>query len=372
MKRGLKMKAAMYLRKLKKVVAMKRRLKKKEALKLRKLKMKGALKLRNLKKDAAMKKRLKMKVVKSLFLVVLLGGTLTRVRCLSFNYTVFDTIYPESGSGNLIMLKDSDIELGAIQVTLDVGGAPITNLSGRVFHNTAFRLWDKTKGVTANFSTTFVLNISPKTSPGGEGLSFILAADTTVFPQNSDGQWLGIVNASTNGSSQANVVAVEFDTRKSYEEDLDDNHVGLDLLPSADPSPNGPGDPQPQCSSGPTNNGTLAPSKPSDQPSVRHRGPSSSASASASYTEEQIAIVSQIKKKKDYYEILGVEKSCTVEDAADFNAEEIFRSFFGGMAPTAATQFNGFSFGQGMGHRGGGDNGSEQVILLNSNRSHVF
>ena len=157
-----------------------------------------------------------------------MGGTLTRVRCLTFNYTVFDTIYPESGSGNLIMSKYSNIELGAIQVTLDVGGAPITSLSGRVFHNTAFRLWDKTKGVTANFSTTFVLNISPKTSPGGEGLSFILAADTTP-PQNSDGQWLGIVNASTNGSSQANVVAVEFDTRKSYQEDLDDNHVGLDV-----------------------------------------------------------------------------------------------------------------------------------------------
>jgi len=55
-------------------------------------------------------------------------------------------------------------------------------------------------------------------------LSFILAADTTP-PQNSDGKWLGIVNASTNGSSQANVVAVEFDTRKSYQEDLDDNRV---------------------------------------------------------------------------------------------------------------------------------------------------
>uniref|UniRef100_A0A7N2M4I5 non-specific serine/threonine protein kinase n=1 Tax=Quercus lobata TaxID=97700 RepID=A0A7N2M4I5_QUELO len=94
----------------------------------------------------------------------------------------------------------------------------------QVFHNTAFRLWDKTKGVTANFSTTFVLNISPKTSPRGEGLSFILATDTTP-PQNSDGKWLGIVNASTNGSSQANVVAVEFDTRKSYQEDLDDNRV---------------------------------------------------------------------------------------------------------------------------------------------------
>ncbi|KAK9984975.1 hypothetical protein SO802_034500, partial [Lithocarpus litseifolius] len=136
-------------------------------------------------------------------------------------------------------------------------------------------------------------------------------------------------------------------------------------LPSADPSANGPGDPQPHRSSGPTNNGTSAPSKPSDQPSVRHRGPSSSASASASYTEEQIAIVRQIKKKKDYYEILGVEKSCMVKDAADFDAEEIFRSFFGGMAPTAATQFNGFSFWQGMGHRGGGDNGSERELFSN-------
>lgn len=55
----------------------------------------------------------------------------------------------------------------------------------------------------------------------------------------------------------------------------------------------------------------------SDQqrPSVRHRGPSTgSSSASATYTEEQILIVRQIKKKKDFYEILGVERSCTVED----------------------------------------------------------
>lgn len=59
----------------------------------------------------------------------------------------------------------------------------------------------------------------------------------------------------------------------------------------------------------------------SDQqrPSVRHRGPSAGGSSSASsgvasYTEEQIAMVRQIRKKKDFYEILGVERSCTVED----------------------------------------------------------
>ena len=48
---------------------------------------------------------------------------------------------------------------------------------------------------------------------------------------------------------------------------------------------------------------------------------------------QKIAIVRQIKKKKDYYEILGVEKSCTVEifgsyigvtSEVDFDAEEIF------------------------------------------------
>ncbi|KAL6974230.1 hypothetical protein U1Q18_028412 [Sarracenia purpurea var. burkii] len=41
---------------------------------------------------------------------------------------------------------------------------------------------------------------------------------------------------------------------------------------------------------------------------------SSSSTTSVAYTEEQISIVREIRKKKDYYEILGLEKSCTVED----------------------------------------------------------
>ncbi|KAK6945081.1 DnaJ domain [Dillenia turbinata] len=52
---------------------------------------------------------------------------------------------------------------------------------------------------------------------------------------------------------------------------------------------------------------------------LRHRGGSSngalsSSSSSVSYTEEQITIVRQIRKKKDYYDILGLEKNCSVED----------------------------------------------------------
>ncbi|XP_044472261.1 chaperone protein dnaJ 49-like [Mangifera indica] len=66
---------------------------------------------------------------------------------------------------------------------------------------------------------------------------------------------------------------------------------------------------------GPSVRATTA--KLADQQSVRHRATataSSSSTSAAAYTEEQITIVRQIKKKKDYYDILGVEKSCSVED----------------------------------------------------------
>ncbi|KAI4379461.1 hypothetical protein MLD38_005756 [Melastoma candidum] len=60
-------------------------------------------------------------------------------------------------------------------------------------------------------------------------------------------------------------------------------------------------------------------SEPDPQPSLRHRAPASgttttSSSSTVNYTEEQVSIVRQIRKKKDYYEILGLEKSCSVED----------------------------------------------------------
>ncbi|XP_027331753.1 chaperone protein dnaJ 49-like [Abrus precatorius] len=60
------------------------------------------------------------------------------------------------------------------------------------------------------------------------------------------------------------------------------------------------------------------PTKGPDQPSIRRRAAtvpsSSSSSSSVTYTEEQISIIREIKRKKNYYEILGLEKSCTVED----------------------------------------------------------
>lgn len=61
------------------------------------------------------------------------------------------------------------------------------------------------------------------------------------------------------------------------------------------------------------------PAEPSKKPSharprVRVSEPGSSSTASLGYTEEHIAIVREINKKKNYYAILGVEESCTAED----------------------------------------------------------
>ena len=50
-----------------------------------------------------------------------------------------------------------------------------------------------------------------------------------LFPQNSDRQWLGIVNATSNGTSQAVILVVEFDTGHNFTEDAPNNHVGINI-----------------------------------------------------------------------------------------------------------------------------------------------
>ncbi|KAI9153081.1 hypothetical protein LWI28_005633 [Acer negundo] len=161
-------------------------------------------------------------VVKFFLLPTLLwgGAFFTQVSCFDFNFPSF----PDDN--HLLLSNDSNVFLDAIQVTRDVRG-PITNISGRAFYGKPFRLWKK-RGVNSVFNSIFTLNILNQTATAGEGLAFVLT-DNTDVPENSDEQWLSIVNATTNGTSQANIVAIEFDTRKSYSQDLDDNHVGLDI-----------------------------------------------------------------------------------------------------------------------------------------------
>ncbi|KAL5983216.1 hypothetical protein ACLOJK_017300 [Asimina triloba] len=155
---------------------------------------------------------------------------------LSFNYTLFNET---QWSDFFLDGEQSGINLGALHLTIDTEnpGYSMTNSSGRVLYAKRFRLWkhggNGSSATVASFNTTFVLNIISKTEgggPPGEGLAFVLTNDRQ-FPDNSHGLWLGIANSTTNGSSTAanRVVAVEFDTRKSYAADGEDNHVGLDI-----------------------------------------------------------------------------------------------------------------------------------------------
>ncbi|XP_006351411.2 probable L-type lectin-domain containing receptor kinase S.5 [Solanum tuberosum] len=150
-----------------------------------------------------------------------------RVDCMSFSYQKFT----KQNEKDFITTNDSYIAVDAIQVTRDVRGASISNLSGRIWYSHPMNLWNRRKNRTASFNSTFVINIKPESDPWGEGLAFILTKESGShsIPDNSYGQWLGIVNESTNGSSSNNIFAVEFDTRKSYLDDLDDNHVGIDI-----------------------------------------------------------------------------------------------------------------------------------------------
>ncbi|XP_050226693.1 probable L-type lectin-domain containing receptor kinase S.5 [Mercurialis annua] len=148
----------------------------------------------------------------------------THVQCFNLNYTAFNDSY----INDFIISPHSRLFLDAIQVTPDVRGATMANRSGRVLYKTPFQLWNKKDMISSSFTTTFKLNILNQTNPGGEGLAFILTANPQV-PPDSDGAWLGIVNQQLNGTSDAKIVAIEFDTRKSYSEDLDDNHIGLDV-----------------------------------------------------------------------------------------------------------------------------------------------
>jgi serine/threonine protein kinase len=120
---------------------------------------------------------------------------------------------------------------GAFQVTSDTvnGQFSMKNLCGRAMLKRKLSVY---RGQNlSSFSTSFILNIVQEDGGGGEGLAFIITSiEYNNTPSNCSGQWLGLFNASTNGSDSSKVVAVEFDTRRSPgTTDPDGNHVGINV-----------------------------------------------------------------------------------------------------------------------------------------------
>ncbi|OMO72116.1 hypothetical protein CCACVL1_17939 [Corchorus capsularis] len=134
---------------------------------------------------------------------------------------------------NLVLLgNESRIENGALQLTPDSTNNGMLDIyhdkSGRIFYKESFRLWLE-NGTVASFNSSFVINnFRDKDWTPGHGLAFLIAPNISSIPANSYGQWLGLTNASTDGSLDNQIVAIEFDTNRQPF-DPNDNHVGLDI-----------------------------------------------------------------------------------------------------------------------------------------------
>ncbi|KAE8813073.1 putative L-type lectin-domain containing receptor kinase S.5 [Hordeum vulgare] len=160
--------------------------------------------------------------IASAVVVVLALGSRT-CSCLQFTYPNFNTISMD----DFTFSPGSTIADGALQITPSTGN--MRHWSGRVVYaRETLKLWNNNRTGPTSFRTDFLLNILPGQNGAGEGMSFLLANNPSL-PSNSSGQWLGICNNQTDGTKMEPVVAVEFDTRKSYEDDLDDNHVGINI-----------------------------------------------------------------------------------------------------------------------------------------------
>nr|XP_010932158.1 probable L-type lectin-domain containing receptor kinase S.5 [Elaeis guineensis] len=147
--------------------------------------------------------------------------------------------FTDSNENNFTIFNDARIDTvkGALQITLDTTNNPensLPNNTGRVFFKYPFKLWED-RGhpdrYVASFNTIFSINIyRPNNATPGEGLAFVISPDAADPPPGSDGGYLGLTNATTDGNSANKFVAVELDTvKESYAKDPDNNHVGLNL-----------------------------------------------------------------------------------------------------------------------------------------------
>ncbi|CAL4949270.1 unnamed protein product [Urochloa decumbens] len=158
--------------------------------------------------------------------LVILGSSCS-CNCLQFSYPAFDT----ASKADLVFSPGSGIANGALQITPSTGD--MSHRSGRVLYaRETLKLWiNSERTALTQFATEFVLNILPQNGTGGvgEGMAFVLTNNPRLPAGNSSGPWLGVTSNETDGAPANRVVAVEFDTRKSSVDDLDGNHVGLDV-----------------------------------------------------------------------------------------------------------------------------------------------
>ncbi|KAA3485671.1 L-type lectin-domain containing receptor kinase IV.1-like [Gossypium australe] len=130
--------------------------------------------------------------------------------------------------------RSANLNLDGIAEITSNGLLQLTNKTkqrkGHAFHPHLVDFKNSTNGSVFSFSTTFVFAILPEyPTHSGHGIAFVIAP-TKGLPTSLPSQYLGLFNESNNGNDTNHVVAVELDTIRSTEfDDIDDNHVGIDI-----------------------------------------------------------------------------------------------------------------------------------------------
>ncbi|MCL7041357.1 hypothetical protein MKW94_024475 [Papaver nudicaule] len=81
---------------------------------------------------------------------------------------------------------------------------------------------------TVSFSTTFIFAIVSESEINGQGMAFVIAP-TRGLPGGLANQYLGIFNDTNNGNPENHILAIEIDTNRNVEYDVDNNHIGIDI-----------------------------------------------------------------------------------------------------------------------------------------------
>jgi len=137
--------------------------------------------------------------------------------------------------------KGANLTLDGVAAVTPNGLLMLTNgsiqLKGHAFHPSPlpFRNPGAPNATAArSFSTTFVFAIFGQfeqyTDLSSHGLAFFVAADRAVLSTALPGQFLGLLNATSNGDRSAHIFAVELDTLFNADfNDMNSNHVGVDI-----------------------------------------------------------------------------------------------------------------------------------------------